>query len=83
MSADRNQVEAIREYLGEERKAAAETTATVIPKIRGQERDYLVMALRAYRNDRRESATMHKMSLPYGDAVIESIASYYASQPAK
>jgi len=26
---------------------------------------------------------MHKMSLPYGDAVIESIASYYAGQPAR
>jgi hypothetical protein len=26
---------------------------------------------------------MHKMSLPYGDAVIESIASHYASQPAR
>jgi hypothetical protein len=26
---------------------------------------------------------MHNMSLPYGDAIIESIASYYASQSAK
>ena len=39
------------------------------------------MALRAYRDDRRESSTMHKMSLPYGDSIIESIATYYASQP--
>lgn len=54
-----------------------------IPLIRGQDKDYLVMALRAYRDDRRESTTMHKMSLPYGDSVIESIAAYYASQPAK
>jgi cytochrome c553 len=57
--------------------------APEIPKIGGQDRDYLVMALRAYRDDRRESTTMHKMSLPYGDAVIDSIASYYAAQPAK
>jgi cytochrome c553 len=54
-----------------------------IPRIHGQDRDYLVMALRAYRDDRRESSTMHKMSLPYGDSIIESIAAFYASQPAK
>ena len=54
-----------------------------VPRINGQDRDYLVMALRAYRDDRRESSTMHKMSLPYGDSIIESIATYYASQPPK
>jgi len=55
----------------------------MVPKIRGQDRDYLVMALRAYRDDRRESSMMHKMSLPYSDSIIESLASAYASQPAK
>jgi len=63
--------------------AEAEIPGMAVPKIRGQDRDYLIMALRAYRDDRRESSTMHKMSLPYGDAVIESIASYYAAQPAR
>jgi cytochrome c553 len=63
--------------------ASADNPAMVVPKIAGQDRDYLVMALRAYRDDRRESTAMHKMSLPHGDAVIESIASYYASQRAK
>jgi cytochrome c553 len=57
--------------------------AMVVPKIAGQDRDYLMMAMRAYRDDRRENTAMHIMSLPYGDAVIESIASYYASQPAR
>jgi cytochrome c553 len=57
--------------------------ALVVPRINGQDRDYLIMALRAYRDDRRESSVMHKMSLPYSDAIIESIASYYASRPAK
>ena len=57
--------------------------AVAIPRIQGQDKDYLVMALRAYRDDRRESTTMHKMSLPYGDSIIESIAAYYASQPPK
>lgn len=63
--------------------ASADNPAMVVPKIAGQDRDYLMMALRAYRDDRRESTAMHIMSLPYGDAVIESIASYYAAQPAK
>jgi cytochrome c553 len=63
--------------------ASADNQAMLVPKIAGQDRDYLMMALRAYRDDRRASTAMHIMSLPYGDAVIESIASYYAGQPAK
>lgn len=63
--------------------ASVNNPAMVVPKIAGQDRDYLMMALRAYRDDRRESTAMHIMSLPYGDAVIESIASHYAAQPAK
>ena len=63
--------------------AGVEVPGMPVPKIGGQDRDYLMMALRAYRDDRRESTTMHKMSLPYGDSIIESIASYYAAQPAK
>jgi len=58
-----------------------ENPAMAIPNIRGQDHDYLVMALRSYRDERRDSSVMHKMSLPYSDAVIESIASYYASRP--
>lgn len=63
--------------------AAAQTSAMAVPKIGGQDRDYLIMALRAYRDDRRESTTMHRMSLPYSDSVIESLAASYAAQPAK
>lgn len=60
-----------------------ENAAVATPKISSQDRDYLIMALRAYRDNRRESSTMHNMSLPYSDSVIESVASYYASQPAR
>lgn len=60
-----------------------ENPAVAVPKIRGQDRDYLIMALRAYRDDRRESSVMHKMSLPYSDTIIESLSSAYASQPAQ
>jgi cytochrome c553 len=58
-------------------------SAMPIPRIQGQDKDYLVMALREYRDDRRESTTMHRMSLPYGDSIIESISAYYAGQPVK
>lgn len=61
--------------------ASVENATMAIPNIGGQDRDYLVMALRAYRDDRRESSMMHNMSLPYSDAIIESLASHYAAQP--
>jgi len=57
--------------------------SVAIPRIQGQDKDYLVMAMREYRDGRRESTTMHTMSLPYGESILESIAAYYASQPAK
>lgn len=63
--------------------AGIEVPGMPVPKLRGQDRDYLMMALRAYRDDRRESTTMHKMSLPYGDSIIESLANYYSGQPAE
>lgn len=62
---------------------AAGQSATPVPRIRGQDKDYLVMALRAYRDDRRDSSTMHKMSLPVSEAAIDGIAAYYARQAAK
>ena len=60
---------------------AEDNPKMVVPILRAQDKDYLVMALRAYRDDKRESTTMHKMSVIYSNAVIDDIASYYASQP--
>jgi cytochrome c553 len=60
-----------------------ENASVAFPKINGQDRDYLIMALRAYRDNRRQSSMMHTMSLPYGDAIIESLADYYSGQPVK
>lgn len=54
-----------------------------IPKIHGQDRDYLIRALRAYRDGKRGSSLMHNMSLPYTEAIIESVASLYANQDAR
>jgi cytochrome c553 len=63
--------------------ANVDNATMAVPKISGQDKDYLAMALRAYRDDRRESSTMHNMSLPYSDAVIESVSSFYAREPAR
>ncbi len=52
------------------------------PRINAQDKDYLIMALRAYRDGRRHSSVMHNMSVPYGDAIIESLASFYATKGA-
>ena len=57
--------------------------ALAIPIINAQDKDYLVIALRAYRDGKRGNSLMHNMSVPYGDFIVESIASYYASLPAK
>jgi cytochrome c553 len=56
-------------------------TSNPAPKMRGQDKDYLIMALRGYRDDRRESSTMHRMSSVYSNAMIESLATWYSSQP--
>jgi cytochrome c553 len=61
--------------------ASVENATMAVPRIRGQDKDYLIMALRAYRDDRRESSMMHNMSLPYSDSIIESVSSFYAREP--
>lgn len=57
-------------------------SALSVPKINGQDIEYLARALRAYRDDRRESSMMHKMALPYSDTMIEAVATIYAARPA-
>ena len=59
----------------------AEQPNLIVPKIAGQDRAYLVNALRAYRDGKRGSSMMHNMSLPYSEAIIESVATHYANQP--
>lgn len=54
------------------------------PKLNGQNRNYLIKAMTAYRNGDRESSAMHKVSsVLYFDATIEGIATYYSAQVAK
>ena len=59
-----------------------ENPMMIFPKIRRQNREYLIKALKSYRDKQRGSSPMHKMSLPYSEAVIELIATWYANQPA-
>ena len=60
-----------------------DNAAMTAPRMKGQDMDYLVMALRAYRDGRRESSTMHNMSTIYSNAIIQSLAAWYSSQPPK
>lgn len=50
------------------------------PILRGQSHDYLVKAMKEYRDSDRENSMMHKMSARYSDEMIDALASYYASQ---
>lgn len=58
-------------------------TSMVVPALNGQNEEYLVKTMKAYRDNDRGSSMMHKMSADYSDEMIEAIASYYASHPAQ
>ncbi len=51
-----------------------------IPVLRGQSHDYLVKAMKEYRDSDRENSMMHKMSARYSDEMISTLATYYAAQ---
>ncbi len=51
-----------------------------IPSLRGQSHDYLVKAMKEYRDADRDNSMMHKMSASYSDEMIEALATYYAAQ---
>lgn len=55
-------------------------SALVVPRLKGQHRDYLVRVMREYRENDRGNDMMHKMSAAYDTDMIERIADYYASQ---
>jgi len=51
----------------------------VIPRIEGQQREYLVHVLRDYRDGKRHQSAMHAMGMPLTDADIQAIAEHYAA----
>jgi cytochrome c553 len=53
------------------------------PKLKGQNRTFLINAMTAYRDSDRGNSAMHKISSGlYLDATIEGIATHYSAQPA-
>ena len=50
-----------------------------VPKIGGQNYEYLVAALKAYRNGERDHATMENQASSLSDGDIEDVSAYFAS----
>ena len=50
------------------------------PSLAGQDAEYLVAALRAYKNGARADETMKTLAGPLDDATMKNIAAYYAGQ---
>ena len=50
------------------------------PNLAGQQEDYLVQALHAYKSGARKNAVMAGMAAPLKDADIRELAQYYAAQ---
>jgi cytochrome c553 len=61
----------------------AEDSAFVHPKIHGQQKAYLIKAMRDYLDEKRDNSMMHAMVSPYSSAFIDSIATWYSTQPAR
>jgi cytochrome c553 len=57
----------------------AENPAMVVPRIEGQQREYLAHVLRDYRDGRRHQSAMHAMGMPLTDTDIQAIAEHYAT----
>lgn len=60
---------------------AAARSSMVVPVLNGQNPDYLLRVMKAYRDGDRGNSMMHKMSSGYSDQLLEEIAAYYASHP--
>jgi cytochrome c553 len=56
-------------------------TASGIPNLAAQNRDYLVAALRQYRSGERAAQAMRAVSGSLSDADIDALAAWYAAQP--
>jgi cytochrome c553 len=62
--------------------SAVGNSTMVVPSLKGQNRDYLVRVMKAYRDEDRGNSMMHKMSANYSDETIEAIATYYSGKSA-
>lgn len=49
------------------------------PNLKGQQKNYLIKALKDYRDKKRQDAMMNSLTASLSDADIEDIATYYNS----
>jgi len=61
--------------------AGAKPTMPGAPKLAGQQYEYLVQTLEAFRSGSRQSAIMGAMAKPLTDADIRAMARYYSELP--
>lgn len=54
-------------------------SVAAIPGLAGQDKDYLVTAMREFRDGKRESTVMQKYALGYTDREYEAIAAFFAA----
>ena len=52
-----------------------------VPKLGGQHKEYIISALKAYKNGQRGHLTMHAQAVKLSDQDIADIAQFFASQP--
>ena len=62
-------------------KAGEKPTLPDAPLLAGQESDYLVHALKAFRSGARDNPLMGAIAKPLSDADIDALSTYYASLP--
>lgn len=54
-------------------------SATAIPGLAGQDKDYIISAMKAFRSGERESTVMQKYAKGYTDSEYEGIAAHFAT----
>jgi len=61
--------------------ASAPAVSASVPRLGGQSRDYLLRALREYREDQRQSGFMEPVAVALLESQLETLADYYAALP--
>lgn len=61
--------------------ASAPAVNAHVPRLGGQSRDYLLRALREYREDRRQSGFMEPVAVAVPETRLSDLADYYAALP--
>lgn len=57
-------------------------SAGAMPSLAGQNKEYIALQMRAFRDGQRPATIMHQLSKGYTDAQIDAVAAHFARQPA-